>query len=180
MRAFFVSEFTIRSCLVLIGSAIGLLFIEFGIRIFYPTSIMTVEKHAIGKQFQPDEILGIRPVFGSSVYNDDGILFSESLFSNSGDPYKMLFIGDSVTAWGQITGGLVNLLGSETVSFLNAGVPSYNIQQEVDYFFGYLAKIKPHAIVHQLHVNDLTSSGVIRDRGDTVRIYSPRVKPHDV
>ena len=115
-------EFITRAVLTLTATVIGLFFLEIAVRIFYPTSIMNVEVGGGGDElFITDETLGIRPAFGTSMYDKDGILFSRSIFSTATAPRKILFIGDSVTVFARIIEGLVDLIGSKTTS----GSPGY-------------------------------------------------------
>lgn len=162
--------------------AVGVLLVEIGLRLFYPVSLMNVETpKASGEELVvPDETLGIRPALGTFLYDSNGIRFDHSVESKASDPYKILFIGDSVTGRGRIVDAFPHALPSERVSFLNGGVDGYNIQQEVEFFFRYQAGIKPQTIVHQMHINDLQPSTlVVRIRG-SIRSYSPRMKPQQV
>src|SRR5262245_41265459 len=121
------AEWAKRACLSLAGTAVAVLLIELAVRVFYPTAIMAVEANAaagtrvsLDEYFIPDEVLGIRPVFGTQAYDNSGLVVGRSHHSKAAGAHKVLFIGDSVTAYGQIVNGLANLIGTETTSFLNA------------------------------------------------------------
>jgi hypothetical protein len=178
-------EFTAKILLFVCATAVGLVVIELALRLIYPISMMNVEVQRTGEAgadlLLPDEILGIRPALGTDLYDTNAILYGRSIVSNAQGPSKILFIGDSVTAYGRIVNALADLAGSGTMSFLNGGVAGYNIQQEIELFFRYQSSLKPEVIVHQMHINDLQASRlVLRDRSGTVKIYSPRLKPVDV
>jgi len=176
-------EYLKRLSLIVGACVIAIWCVELAVGAFYPISIMAVEAKAppsADEAFVADDTLGLRPVFGGRFYDESGLLRIGSIQSRADAP-KLLFIGDSVTADGRIMRALADRIGHDDVSYLNAGVPSYNIEQEVGYFLRHLKQLNPSEIVHQLHVNDLgTFAGVVRARGETVRIYSPRVKPADV
>ena len=174
-----------KAVLLLSATMAGLLGIELSLRLFYPVSIINVivegTSDTSGELLLPDEVLGLRPALGTTWYDANGILFDRSIFSTADGAYKMLFIGDSVTAYGRIVDGIAKLVASGNMSFLNGGVAGYNIQQEIEFFFRYQMSIKPDVIIHQMHINDLQASRMaLRGRDGTVRIYSPRVKPVDV
>lgn len=174
-----------KAVLLLSATMAGLLGIELSLRLLYPVSTANVivegTSDASGELLLPDEVLGLRPALGTTWYDENGILFDRSIFSTADGAYKMLFIGDSVTAYGRIVDGIAKLVASGNTSFLNGGVAGYNIQQEIEFFFRYQMSIKPDVIIHQMHINDLQASRIaLRGRDGTVRIYSPRVKPVDV
>lgn len=180
-----IRDVAAKAGLLLGATAIGLLTVELGLRLIYPVSIMSVDgqaTHPAGDgSFEQDQVLGFRPALDGRLYDANGILRDRSTVSKADGAYKLLFIGDSVTAYGHIVNGLANLLGSETTSFLNGGVAGYNIQQEIEFFLRYQKAVKPDAIIHQFHINDFHASRLLlRGRDGTVRIYSPRLKPVDV
>jgi hypothetical protein len=184
-----LGEYAARISLVLISSAVAILLSELAVRVFYPISIVHVEERdgkageaATGDGLMvADDVLGIRPALGTALYDDKAILFRGSVLSKSPDARKILFIGDSVTEYGLINDGLAALIGSERTSYLNGGVASYNIEQEVELFFRYQKDTKPDVIVHQIHINDLgLFAGVVRVRAGEVKIFSPRLKPIDI
>jgi hypothetical protein len=108
-------------------------------------------------------------------------MLSHTVLPQAEDPTRVLFMGDSVTAYGRIIDALANQLASETTSYFNGGIEGYNIQQEVEFFLRYQKDIRPDVIVHQLHVNDLfPSSYPVRTGDGKVRIYSPRVRTVEV
>jgi hypothetical protein len=164
---------------------VALLLIEIALRSLYPVSIVNVETGgrtaAATELVTPDESLGIRPVLGTALYDNDGILFDRSVISKAERPRKILFTGDSVTGRGRIVEALAKKLAAPDVSLLNGGVDGYNIQQEVEFFFRYQAQLKPDVIVHQWHVNDLQPSTlVVRGRDGSIKSYSPRNKPEHI
>jgi len=164
---------------------IGLLLVEAALRLIYPVAIMNIEaeraRPAGEELIVADDSLGLRPALKTSMYDGDGVLFGRSISAKTSNPYKILFIGDSVTGRGRIVAALAEALGSERTAFLNGGVDGYNIQQEVEFFLRYQAGTNPDAIVHQLHINDLQPTTlVVRGRDGRVRSYSPRMKPASV
>jgi len=180
-----LKELIARTLLIVFGTVFGLLVCEVGLRWLYPIAIMTVEAKPTDDPAR-DEIvydasLGFRPRLGTAEYDEDGILRATSFISKSEDARRILFMGDSVTAYGELMTALGRLAAPADASFLNGGVTAFTIFQEVEFFFRYQIRKKPDLIVHQFHVNDLQSSRFAgRGSDGTVRMYSPRLKPIDV
>ena len=171
-------KFIPNALLFLGATIIGVLIIELGLRVLYPIRFMNVETQGAqeisGRDISPDRVLGWHPKLGTGEYDENGILFGRSIYAKAARP-KLLLIGDTVTAGGQIVNGLANLLPPE-ISFLNGGVPGYNIEQEVEFFFRFQKGLRPDAIIHQMHINDLqASSQLMRARDRTIGLYSPKV-----
>jgi len=179
-----VKDIAAKCALALASLVIGLVLCEFGLRLIYPITVMNMEVQGPAKDgdsfYTADRTIGLRPILGTSLYDDNGVLVGRSVVSKSTEPRKVLFIGDSVTARAAIVSELAKQGGSGTTSYLNGGVEGYNIQQEVDFFLQYQTGIKPQAIVHQWHINDLRSSRwLMRGSDGRVRIYSHKSQPED-
>lgn len=170
--------------LIAASLVLGLLVCEFALRLLYPITVVNMEVHGAANDgdafYEADKVLGLRPILGTSLYDKNGVLVGRSVISNAAAPRKILFLGDSVTARAAIVTEIAKEFGSETTSYLNGGVESYNIQQEVDFFLRYQTKIKPDLILHQWHLNDLRSSRLMmKGRDGKVRIYSHKSQPQD-
>jgi len=161
--------------LFLSATIIGVLIIELGLRSLYPITFVHVETLGApsGWDILPDRVLGWHPKLGTRLYDENGILFSRSIYAKVAGP-KLLLIGDSVTFRAQIVNSLANLLPPE-ITFLNGGVIGYNIEQEIEFFFRFQKGLRPDAIIHQMHINDLQASRQLFRRDGTTKLYSPRV-----
>ena len=171
-----------NSLLSLISVAFALAVMEVLLRWSYPFSTFGAGEELnwfrLGRQdipdlFVPDDTLGFRPVLGNRIYDDHGIIFGDSILAKSQPARKILFIGDSVTARGRMIRALAERISSDRISYLNGGVESYNIQQEVEFFFRYQALTKPDYIIHIFHVNDLQSTPLAYRASDgRLHVYS--------
>src|SRR6185312_9693074 len=170
-----------QTALVVLSCLVGLVVLEIGLRLFYPISIMNVERPEKNDNsyFVRDEILGLYPAPGKSGFDVTGV--SSRRPAKTTPSRTVLCIGDSVTAFGRISAGLADTV-SPDITLLNGGVAGYNIQQEIEYFFRFQKDTHPQVVIHQMHVNDLRASRwVVRDKTDgTVKIYSPRNNPQNV
>ena len=177
-----MKKFIPNALLLVATTIVGVLAMELGLRVLHPISFMHVETQEADEVggIVPDRDLGWRPALGTNEYDASGILLSRSIYPKVKGAPKVLLIGDSVTARGQIVSGLANLMPPET-AFLNAGIEGYNIEQEIEFFFRYQTSLNPDVIIHQMHINDLHASRYLkRERGGKLRLYSPRVSETNV
>jgi hypothetical protein len=172
--------------LLLASVVVGLLAAELGLRWLYPISIATVQsglendRAAHTELMVPDSSLGLRPNLGTAAYDANGVGIG-SILSSAENPYKILFIGDSVTARGRLMRALAVVRASDTTSYLNGGVEAYNIQQEVEFFLRYQSNVGPQEIFHTLHVNDLVATRLAyRNRDGVLSFHSPKAKPQNI
>jgi len=175
-------KFIQNALLFLSTTIIGVLIIELGLRVLYPITFVHVE--TLGEpaswSISSDPVLGWRPKLGTweslhdlNGYDENGIVVSRSIYAKAAGP-KLLLIGDSVTFRAQIINGLANLLPPE-MTLLNGGVYGYNIEQEIEFFFRFQKDLRPDAIIHQMHINDLQATRQLFHRDGATRLYSPRV-----
>jgi hypothetical protein len=173
--------------LIVASTCIALLGAELALRWFYPIAIANFGAALEGARddgtevMVPDETLGLRPALGTRAYDKNGIYFSRSIHSKASEPYRILFLGDSVVERARMVRALGELLGSENTTYLNGGVGAYNIAQEVEFFFRYQKNVRPDAIVHVWHINDLQAlRTAYRNRDGTLNIHSPKSDPEKV
>ena len=170
--------------LLVFGSLlVGVFILEYGLRTFYPfetfgagTELPWMRK-ATNKFFKPDDAIGFRPAIGNSWYDKNGIVRKRYNPEDLDQPYKILFMGDSVTARGRIIKALSLRLKNNSIDYLNGGVESFNIEQEVGFYFRYQYKTKPDHIIHTLHINDFTSTPIaFRGNDGLFNVYSLKFK----
>jgi hypothetical protein len=90
-------------------------------------------------------------------------------------------MGDSVTARGRIIKALSLRLKKDPIRYLNGGVESFNIEQEVGFYFRHQYKIKPDHIIHTLHINDFTSTPIaFRGNDGLFHVYSLKYKKSNI
>lgn len=166
--------------LICAGLAIGLAIAELVLRFFFPFATFGGGQELDWFRKGPalplvvlDPTLGFRPVLNNGVYDDSGIMLATSMRARVAPAATILFMGDSVTARGRIVRQTANLLGVDDVDYINGGVEAYNVQQEVEFFFRYQAKLRPRHIIHILHVNDLQSTPIAyRDPDGQLNVYA--------
>ncbi len=172
----------LSALLVVLGTVVGLLLSETTLRLLFPSSPMGTgyelewfRKRPTGKTqiMTPDRELGFRPVLDGSAYNRDGILVPSSVLSVDPSARKILFVGDSVTSRGRIIRALARHVHSDHVTYLNGGVESYNVVQEVEFFFRYQSRLRIDQIVHLLHTNDLQYTPIaFFDDDDVLNVFA--------
>src|SRR5262249_7378492 len=84
--------------------------------------------------FVIDPAFGFRPVLGDGPYTHVGTLVNDYAVTKPPGVERLLFIGDSVTRAGYIVDALKAEYGSQQYEYWNAGVPSFNTVQEVEYY----------------------------------------------
>jgi hypothetical protein len=85
----------------------------------------------------------------------------------------VLFVGDSVTARARIVDAIRRELADPKALFLNGGVESFNLAQEVNFFLRFQSKASFDRIVHQVHGNDLQATPVVfKDAHGKLNVYA--------
>jgi hypothetical protein len=122
-----------------------------------------------------DPEIGFRPQLNTEVYDNHGILLLRS-YKNAavaGAQQRILFIGDSVTARSRIVDAIRRQLGDANIEFLNGGVESFNLTQEVSFFLKYQSGLRVDRIIHQVHGNDLQATPItFRDETGALNVYA--------
>ena len=131
---------------------------------------------ALGSQFTIDPELGFMPKLGiNPEYNEFGTITNSYSIAEKNGKERLLFIGDSVTARGQIVSALRTLYGEQKFEFWNAGVESFNTIQEVNYYLKYNAKISPNHVILTFHMNDFETTPVAFESGNKLVVYAPNM-----
>ena len=124
--------------------------------------------------FTLDPVIGFRPRLSTDLFNEFGTRVNGYEIEKSGTTTRLLFLGDSITARGKIMDGLRDLYGDEAFEYWNAGVESFNVFQEVEYYKEYNAAVRPDHVILSFHNNDFEPTPVaFRQRGKLV-VYTPK------
>ena len=153
---------------------------EIGLRYLYPhaslgSGVSWSWSHDTSSILVSDSEIGFRPQLNTEVYDNHGILLVRSYkhAAVAGEQQIILFIGDSVTARSRIVDGIDRQLGNVNVEFLNGGVESFNLTQEVSFFLKYQSGLRIDRIIHQVHGNDLQATPIaFRDETGALNVYA--------
>jgi hypothetical protein len=116
-----------------------------------------------------DKELGFRPSF----YSEYGTMKNQYNFKKMPGVTRILFMGDSVTCRGKIIHYLRRFLGKKKYEYWNAAVESYNLIQEIIYFFKFNRRLNPDIVIIFFHPNDFEEDAVIFDQGKKIIYYCP-------
>ena len=138
-----------RLTFLLLGVALGLLGAELllrqaGLQTFTgATHPMDLGANPLEVMVLDDE-LGFMPRIGESEhYGRYGCLQNTYDVDDRGNRQRLLFIGDSVTHRGKIVEGLKKLYGEDRFEYWNAGVESFNTEQELALYRRSNRQIRP-------------------------------------
>jgi hypothetical protein len=171
-----------------LGISIALFIIEGLLRIFYHYEILQepdeLSWFAISESseevFVVDDALGFRPILNNRIYNQYGTLPNSYDIKDKSGIIRLLFLGDSVTARGEIIRELKKLYGEEQYEYWNAGVEAYNTVQEIKFFQMYNSLIKPDHVILTFHNNDfLVTPVAFYNKGNPV-LYAPDKEIHTI
>ena len=122
-----------------------------------------------------DPEFGFRPRLDTDLYGPHGTRRNAYSIRKTGAVPRILFIGDSVTARGEIVRALESLHGA-SFEYWNAGVESFNTVQEVAFYKTYNAAVRPDHVVLTFHVNDFESTPVVfLDYRGRMVVYAPNM-----
>lgn len=129
-----------------------------------------------------DDQIGFRPVLNSNVFDKNGLLLKPKDGRPSAAFTKtVLFVGDSVTARARIVDAIRRELADPKALFLNGGVESFNLSQEVNFFLRFQSNAAFDRIVHQVHGNDLQATPIVfRDAQGKLNVYALSAPRHSV
>lgn len=131
--------------------------------------------------FTVDPEFGFRPVLGTKLYDENGILHATYDDTSGVDRDRVLFIGDSVTANGKILEATRAACERSGVEFLNAGVGSFNTLQEIAYYRAYNHRVDPDHVVLTFNMNDVETTPVaFREADGRLRVYATFAPYEDV
>lgn len=165
-------KLALRLFLLLIGLGVGVVALELGLRIFSPDSLMGAGsklQFAAGaqKNFLPDDEAGYIPVLDNYVYDTYGCRLDAGRQLDSYDGqdrkgrHRVLFVGDSVTRRERTMRALQKLYGDEHYEYWNAGVESYNVEQELVFYRRINSKLKPDRVILTFHNNDFQETPLV-------------------
>ncbi|MCX7591490.1 MAG: hypothetical protein N2255_07665, partial [Kiritimatiellae bacterium] len=177
----FLSGTLTRILLVLLGVGGALVLAELELRIVAPDAafgaareLTHFQKPEHSQQFEIDADFGFRPVLGRGCYNKFGTLTNSYALAKPAGVMRLLFVGDSVTARGQLVAALRKCYGEEKFEYWNAGVESFNTIQEVEYYKRYNSAIQPDHVILTFHMNDFETTPVVFRRADgRLAAYAP-------
>jgi hypothetical protein len=174
---------------LLFGSVflVGLVIIEYSLRLAHPDYTFGVTQEVTPLRnidhfpgFMIDPEFGFRPIFDDIYYSKYGTLVNEYNFSKSPERNRLLFIGDSVTARGQIISALRRIYGDKHYEYWNAGVESYDTVQEFYYYIHYNHSIHPDHVILTFVLNDFQTTPIVfRTQEGQVVVHAPErpIKP---
>lgn len=124
--------------------------------------------------FTIDPDFGFRPVLGNEIYNKFGTRCNNYALEKRKGVTRVLFIGDSVVARGELVDAIEKNYGTEKFEYWNAGVESFNTIQEFNFYKKYNYLIKPDHVILVLHNNDLETTPIafINNKKEFI-VYSP-------
>lgn len=168
--------------LLVLATVLSLGCIEFALRSLYPGAALGSGKDLdwfrtpgteVATTMVPDGEIGFRPRLNGEKYDAHGIRRQPGPLPDAGGVRRILFIGDSVTARGRILDALRLELDDPTAVFLNGGIESFNLVQEVNFFLRFQSDLPVDRIIHQVHGNDLQATAIaFRDDTGTLNAYS--------
>ena len=132
------------------------------------------EQKSADKAFVIEEGFGFRPILGNSLYNEFGTHVNDYKIEKDANKKRLLFIGDSVTSRGKIIEALKEKYGTSNYEYWNAGVESFNLVQEVNFYNKFNYKVNPDHVILTFHVNDFSSTPIafLNKEGRLV-VYTP-------
>lgn len=165
----------------MLGLFVGVLALELGLRLFFPDSLMgaaTKLQFAAGgqKHFQPDPECGYIPVLDDDVYDGYGCRLDSGrqLDSYNGEDRKgrrrILFVGDSVTRRERTMRALQKLYGDKLYEYWNAGVESFNVEQELIFYRRVNHKLKPDQVILTFHNNDFQETPLVSRKDGQLQV----------
>jgi hypothetical protein len=107
-----------------------------------------------------DANLGYRPLLGGKNYDALGTQINGYGLDKPPGVYRVLFLGDSVTARGKLIAALEATYRDESIEYWNAGVEGFDASQEVAYYEHFAYRVRPDHVVLTFHTNDFTPQTV--------------------
>ncbi|KIX13851.1 SGNH/GDSL hydrolase family protein [Dethiosulfatarculus sandiegensis] len=116
--------------------------------------------------------LGYKPLYGPQyAYSELGALHNNFEFKKKPGTVRVVFSGDSITAYGFTEEALAELNPDPNYEYWNTGVWGYSTWQELRYFERYGRKLKPDVVILGFCLNDWDGTPVLlRDKDGKVTI----------
>ena len=177
---------------ILLGLVLLAISLEIFFRIKYPNSTFHSAtrftwmsnlsyESSFKRSWTIDPIVGFRPIFGTPWFNKYGTATNTYSINKQPGVERLLFIGDSVTAYNYIISGLQKRYGDTSFEYWNAGIGSYNTAQEVKYYETYNAAIHPDEVILTFVYNDFDITPMVFfNASDDLMVYSPKVEIHNL
>jgi hypothetical protein len=127
----------------------------------------------ITEVFTVDPDFGFRPVLGNEVYSEHGTMVNDYPLAKRQGVKRLLFLGDSATARGEIVNAFAAHCGEERYEYWNAGVESFNTLQEVRFYAAYNRRINPDHVILTFHNNDFQTTPIAFREGQRMVVYAP-------
>ena len=103
-----------------------------------------------------DPELGWMPRTGTWAYDEWGVRPGPHAEEKTTGVTRVLFLGDSVTRRGTVTGPLADLWGTVDTEYVNGGVEAFNTVQEAAWFQRHCSHLDPDLVVLLFHPNDFS------------------------
>jgi lysophospholipase L1-like esterase len=160
------------------GLLVGFVVAELGLRLILPSKLTQggfQMNFAAGtlKSFVADDECGYLPKTNSDEYNEYGCLRNRYSIQKPAGKKRILFLGDSVTHRSRIILALAHLYGETGYEYWNAGVESFNTEQELVLYRRYNAKIKPDQVILSFHNNDFMQTPLVFQKDGNLQMLTP-------
>jgi len=127
------------------------------------------------QSLEMDKTLGFMPRLGEdSEYGLYGCLHNDYQEKKRPGTQRLLFVGDSVTHRGKIIRALQALYGDEKFEYWNAGVESFNTEQEAGLYERHNHECAPDQVILTFHNNDFMATPITFENDGKMEIFSPR------
>jgi len=178
-----LKQFAAKAALIFAGIIAALFLTEAALRLSLPDSAFGTGKKLkymrevdIKKDWAIDPAFGFRPVLGNDRYNEYGAKVNAYSIRKKPGARRLVFMGDSVTARGKTIEGLRRFYGEDKFEYWNAGVESFNLVQEVEFYKRYNRPIKPDDVILTFHLNDFETTPVVFvNKENKLMVYTPRI-----
>lgn len=166
-----------------VSLGLGIIACEWALRLVYPNATLGAGVELswfrdpgsnLSIYMTTDDQIGFRPQLDTKVFDKNGLLLEPKDGSPPADVTStVLFVGDSVTARARIVDAIRRELADPKAFFLNGGVESFNLAQEVNFFLRFQSKAPFDRIIHQVHGNDLQATPIVfRDADGKLNVYA--------
>jgi len=167
-----------RALLLVWGLVVGVVVGEVGLRWVKPpfSEGGILQSHfPLGRDgdFLADDECGFRPRLDGRTYNAEGCVRNAYRLERTPGRKRVLFLGDSVTRRGFIIDSLRKLYGEVDFEYWNAGVESFNAQQELIWFRRYNYRVKPDLVILSFHNNDFMNTPVVYLENGELQLLTP-------
>ena len=124
--------------------------------------------------FVADDECGYLPRTDSDEYDHYGCRRNDYKLEKPAGKQRVLFMGDSVTHRGRIIRALQKLYGDSHYEYWNAGVESFNTEQELVLYRRHNAQIKPDQAILCFHNNDFMQTPIVYQKDGKLQMLTPQ------